>query len=99
MRSLQISRSTSSTNLVLQLKILKNKLRSTLKQLYGGSTSTRENWRAKSLTGWTEKREVEVLGCRITVLEEDNEGWRSERDELKKANTGAQKLVTMSEVS
>ena len=41
-----------------------------------------------------EEHEAEVLGCRITVLEEDNEGLRSERNELEKANIGAQKLVT-----
>ncbi len=40
-----------------------------------------------------EEHEAEVLGCRITVLEEDDEGLESDKDELEKANTGAQRLV------
>jgi hypothetical protein len=40
-----------------------------------------------------EEHEAEVLGHRITVLKEDNEELRSERDDLEKANIGAQKLV------
>jgi hypothetical protein len=40
-----------------------------------------------------EEHAAEVLGHRITVLKEDNEELRSERDDLVKANIGAQKLV------
>jgi hypothetical protein len=40
-----------------------------------------------------EEHAAEVLGHRITVLKEDNEELRSERDDLAKANIGAQKLV------
>jgi hypothetical protein len=41
----------------------------------------------------TREHDAEVLGHRITVLREDNEGLKSERDDLEKANIGAQKLV------
>ena len=40
-----------------------------------------------------EEHEAEVLGCRITVLEEDNEGLKSDKDELEGANIVAQRLV------
>jgi hypothetical protein len=40
-----------------------------------------------------EEHAAEVLGHRITVLKEDNEELRSERDDLEKANIGAQKMV------
>jgi hypothetical protein len=40
-----------------------------------------------------EERAAEVLGHMITVLKEDNEELRSERDDLEKTNIGAQKLV------
>ena len=40
-----------------------------------------------------EEHEAEVLGCRITVLEEDNEGLKSDKDELEGANIGVQRLV------
>jgi len=40
-----------------------------------------------------EEHEAEVLGCGTTVLEEDDEGMKSDKDELEKANIGAQRLV------
>ncbi len=40
-----------------------------------------------------EEHAAEVFGHRITVLKEDSEELRSERDDLEKANIGAQKLV------
>ncbi len=40
-----------------------------------------------------EEHAAEVLSHRITVLKEDNEELKSERDDLAKANVGAQKLV------
>jgi hypothetical protein len=103
MKSPQTSRSTSLTNLVHQLKILKDKLRNTRKQFSEDSAITRkkklESQKSHTLdrgflSRTREEHEAEVLGCRITVLEEDNEGLRSERNELEKANIGAQKLVT-----
>jgi FtsZ-binding cell division protein ZapB len=40
-----------------------------------------------------EEHAAEVLSHRITVLKEDKEELKSERDDLAKANVGAQKLV------
>ena len=40
-----------------------------------------------------EEHEAEALGSKITLLKEDNEGLRSERDELEKGNIGAQKQM------
>jgi hypothetical protein len=45
------------------------------------------------LSSTREEHAAEVLSHRITVLKEDNEELRSERDDLAKANIGAQKLV------
>jgi hypothetical protein len=46
------------------------------------------------LSSTREEHAAEVLSHRITVLKEDNEELRSKRDDLAKANIGAQKLVT-----
>ena len=45
------------------------------------------------LSSTREEHAAEVLTHRITVLKEDNEELRSERDELTKANEGARSLV------
>jgi hypothetical protein len=45
------------------------------------------------LSSTREEHAAEVLSHRITVLKEDNEELRSERDDLAKANIGAQKLL------
>ena len=45
------------------------------------------------LSSTREEHAAEVLTHRITVLKEDNEELRSERDDLAKANLGAQKLL------
>jgi hypothetical protein len=41
-----------------------------------------------------EEHEAEFLSSKITMLKENDEGMRSERDELEKANIGTQKLMS-----
>jgi hypothetical protein len=41
-----------------------------------------------------EEHEAEVLGSKITMLVEDNEGLKSEKDELEKANKGVNAHMT-----
>ncbi len=41
-----------------------------------------------------DEHEAGVLGSKMTMLVEDNEGLKSERDELEKANKGAKEQLT-----
>jgi hypothetical protein len=75
------------------------KFTATILRRIGESEAQLEEQKTRRLDGGflsrtREEHTAEILGHKITVLTENNEELKNERDELEKANISAQKLVT-----